>query len=438
MIANGWVSIHPLQRTWRLHLPSAEPFPRLAKRKHLKLQLGNWKKMFLITKNPPASPLIAARVRIRRNKNNYIAGPFVGILTVAGKPLFRGVKSNFIDIIQTGQRMGAFIYVMPIENIDWDSLTVVGYLFDQHKRKWLKEHLPLPHVIYNRIPNRSFEKKPHVKMALERLSSLEGVCLYNPHFFNKHQLFTVLQKNEEILPYIPKTIPLLGKEVLYEMIASYPLLYLKPSNGMAGKGIFRLQKRQGEYSLRYHAGTDTIAKSFKTKKELWGFLSPRLKKGYLIQQGIHLATYEGKLFDIRLLAQKNGKGYWGVTGMGIRLAGTGKITTHVPQGGSIQSLRSILPIVFPQYSGKELTTSIRHAALWIAHALEKEWTTLGEVSMDIGIDKEGKIWLIEANAKPGKFDEPHIRKLSLQRIVEYAQHQALFTENAGGENDVRS
>ncbi|MCC3377739.1 YheC/YheD family protein, partial [Cohnella sp. REN36] len=75
-----------------------------------------------------------------------------------------------------------------------------------------------------------------------------------------------------------------------------------------------------------------------------------------------------------------------------------------------------------------MLASVRHMALSIARSLEKEWPTLGEVSMDIGIDKHAKIWFIEANAKPGKFDEPHIRRLSLQRIVEYAQHQANFSE----------
>jgi hypothetical protein len=156
------------------------------------------------------------------------------------------------------------------------------------------------------------------------------------------------------------------------------------------------------------------------------YLSSRIKQPYIIQQGIDLATFNNKLFDVRLLAQKNGRGEWDVTGMGIRLAGSGKITTHVPRGGSVQSPEEVLTAAFPHYSPENILISIHHMALRIARSLEKEWPALGEVSMDIGIDKTTRIWFIEANAKPGKFDEPHIRKLSLRRIVEYAQHQANF------------
>lgn len=95
----------------------------------------------------------------------------------------------------------------------------------------------------------------------------------------------------------------------------------------------------------------------------------------------------------------------------------------------MQAPEDILLAAFPHTSQETLLASIHRMALNIARSLEKEWPTLGEVSMDIGIDKNARIWFIEANAKPGKFDEPHIRKLSLRRIVEYAQHQANFIES---------
>jgi len=43
------------------------------------------------------------------------------------------------------------------------------------------------------------------------------------------------------------------------------------------------------------------------------------------------------------------------------------------------------------------------------------------MSMDLGVDKQGNIWFFEANSKPMKFDEPHIRQKSLERIFQYSR-----------------
>jgi hypothetical protein len=48
--------------------------------------------------------------------------------------------------------------------------------------------------------------------------------------------------------------------------------------------------------------------------------------------------------------------------------------------------------------------------------------SLAEMSMDLGVDQEGGIWFFEANAKPMKFDEPDIRRRSLDRIFQYGQY----------------
>ena len=77
--------------------------------------------------------------------------------------------------------------------------------------------------------------------------------------------------------------------------------------------------------------------------------------------------------------------------------------------------------------GSDMTTlllsRIKSSALLIAKQIEKEsGFLLGEMSMDLGVDTDGRLWFFEANAKPMKFDEPHIRKKSLERIFQYSQY----------------
>ncbi|WCK55497.1 YheC/YheD family protein [Aneurinibacillus sp. Ricciae_BoGa-3] len=423
VVTYGWIAIHPFSREWSLHLPRTAPASLLA-RKQIKLKFGAWIKTLRVRRGRPDPGSIKTKIHINPKKNQVHAGPFIGILTVAGGEIFRGVRSNFKEIIEAGRSHGAFVYIIPIENIDWSTLTVTGYIYDPIRSRWLKEALPLPHVIYNRIPNREFEEQRHVKQALGRLVQIKKANLYNPHFFDKRELFSILKRKPELLPFLPETLPLNSLAILKNLMSRYSVVYLKPYNGMAGKGIYRLEEKNMQYLLQYQEKQNTVRRWFNSLKEVWIFLKKNKNDDYLAQQGIELATYNEKLFDIRLLAQKNGSGRWRITGIGIRLAGEGNITTHVPRGGSVQHPAKILPSAFPGKSEEEMLKNIRLFAINIAHALQEQWSALGEISMDIGIDKSGKIWFIESNAKPGKFDEPEIRSLSLKRTILYAQYLA--------------
>ncbi|UUZ93289.1 YheC/YheD family protein [Paenibacillus sp. P25] len=42
------------------------------------------------------------------------------------------------------------------------------------------------------------------------------------------------------------------------------------------------------------------------------------------------------------------------------------------------------------------------------------------MSMDLGVDTNGDLWFFEANSKPMKFDEPPIRKKSLENLIRYS------------------
>ena len=44
------------------------------------------------------------------------------------------------------------------------------------------------------------------------------------------------------------------------------------------------------------------------------------------------------------------------------------------------------------------------------------------MSIDLGVDKSGNLWFFEANSKPMKFDEPEIRRKSLQKLIEYGYY----------------
>jgi hypothetical protein len=157
-------------------------------------------------------------------------------------------------------------------------------------------------------------------------------------------------------------------------------------------------------------------------------------EAYIAQQGIKLASFQDRRFDLRALVQKNQRGQWDITGIGARIAGAMSITTHVPRGGMIEDPEKLLAHSFNEAQARKLLIKAKNTALLIAKQIERaSGQLLGEMSMDIGIDSSGNMWFFEANSKPMKFDEPHIRQKSLERIFQYGAFLAKSkTEKAGG------
>jgi len=82
----------------------------------------------------------------------------------------------------------------------------------------------------------------------------------------------------------------------------------------------------------------------------------------------------------------------------------------------------------------ELDKKIKRISIQIASTIEVEYGSFGEIGMDIGLDKNLKLWFIEANTKPdkdpNKDPEPidDITKVKPQflQVLEYAKYLSGF------------
>lgn len=354
--------------------------------------------------------------------------PVFAILTIDDDvQLFRGNRNNFADLLKTGKELGFTVYVVTVSQLKLSKPRVAGYTFVEETQTWQKGWFPLPNVIYNRVPMREDETLPSVRRKIAACLKHPNIKLFNPAFFNKWSLFEWLSLSKTTRPYIPATRRLISRVGLRRMLKRHPFLYLKPVSGKAGAGImavklfpdkqlpYRLKLQQKRRSKTYRCGT-------------MGRLWLRIKRqshgdSYIAQQGIELAAYADRQFDLRALIQKNQRGQWDITGIGARVAGSTSITTHVPRGGSIEEPEKLLIGAFGQDHARRIMAKVKTAALLIARQIERaSGQELGEMSMDLGVDKSGGVWFFEANSKPMKFDEPHIRQKSLERIFQYSQY----------------
>lgn len=350
---------------------------------------------------------------------------YIGILTVHDESRkFRGNRQNFIDLIRTGKEVGINIFVVTQKDLQLDQPKIQAYVYDFERKRWKRESMPLPQVIYNRIPNRNDELRADVQKTIKECIKHPKIEIFNPLFFNKWTLFEWLKKSKLTKKHIPSTRKLSDKLDLRRLLHRHNLLYLKPEKGKAGKGIMRIKRhysKSSPYQLTIQVKKTSRSYRYKSITGLKQTIKDYTEsEDYIVQQGIVLAHYQQRPFDLRVLVQKNRNGKWSVSGVGARVAGDFSITTHLPRGGRIEEPETILTTAFGTTKAQHIMRKTRKTALAIARQVEKgSGQPLGEMSMDLGIDRRGQIWFFEANAKPMKFDEPHIRQKSLQQLLNY-------------------
>ena len=426
------LSFQPSTKQWTLHVPVSIIRKLIKEDTNIHLGIKSTGNKIACSSSSPLHGSITTKIKVISDRGSFTVGPLIGILTVKRGTGFKGNKKNFIDIIQTAKGLGALVYVFNVEDIQWSTKTTGAFLYNEKEESWnYIASMPLPHVVYNRIPYREDEEKNYVQSALKQFKSMPNLHIYNSHFFNKWHLYEKLGKESRVSHYIPDSVKCNSSKDLLKMLRKHALLYLKPIDGKAGKGIMTIETKTNGWILKQRIGEKTITKSFQSEHQLWMMIRSRMQIGYVIQQGIPLATYEGRFFDIRVLIQKDITGTFRVSGIGIRVAGKNSITTHVPRGGSIASPDAVLGQV-RSADYNEFMKRLNKTVLELASALESHYPGLGEMSMDIGLDNDGGLWFFEANAKPMKFDEPHIRKTSLERIIEYSQYLSKFQKKEVG------
>jgi hypothetical protein len=357
-------------------------------------------------------------------------GPLVGVLSTV--PLKKGLpvgkEARLLgEMFISASRQGILMYLFYAHNIDWNSATVKGYtLYNKeiNQLRWISHVFPLPDIVYNRIRYRKIEDKPSIKMTLKKLANHPDIHLFNSRFLDKWEVHEVLNSDSVISQFLPETIPYSLKS-LNSLINKYSEVFLKPRNSSVGKGIIKVIK-QANGGILYQLVDENhnILIKNTTDNGLYNELKPYIKnpKDYLVQQGIDLARLNNNVFDLRTQVQKDGRGIWRIIGVGVRVAANNCFLTHIPNGGQTASYKEVITYVFGNSDtiknklNNQINTILRH----VPDCLERNSKlSLAILSIDIGIDLTGKLWIIEVNSKPASFDEDAIRQKHLKYFNDY-------------------
>lgn len=381
---------------------------------------------------------VGTRLHARYDVNTAMLslGPFVGILALRARrgPLYGDHDPFFRALTRQGKRLGIAAFMFSPSGVDWRTKHIFGYTFSSAPAApgWRKHKFPLPDAIYDRIQTRRAESKPKYIRFRANLARHVPRWFNESGFFDKWRLHRLLWENERLRPYLPETLQYRDRADLEHILRGHNVAFLKPMAGSLGIGIIRVQRTGGGFTVTYEPGERVLMRRASTLSAL-GRIVDRLVRDrpYIVQQGLPLATWKGRPFDIRILLQRTVGGAWAVTKIFSRIAAPGNITSNLSRGADPCNIRLLLRRVFGR-NWTRLHKQLHAVGMHCAKEIERTLPgTVGELGLDLGISRNRRVWLIEANSKPflqmtREAGSAQTLALSVRRPLQFAKHLAAY------------
>lgn len=362
-------------------------------------------------------------------------GPVVGVL-VARKTekeysLPTGKEGRILaEMNEAATKRNILMYYFYADGVNFTRQIINGHRYTGNpkgKSRWVRASFPLPDIIYNRITSRSRERENQVQLLLQKAAH-KSIHVFNTRFLNKWEVHKSLYSNPITRIMLPETDRYSQEKLIY-YLANFSEFFIKPTESSVGKGIIKVVVNSPPSFTYYRVGSKTGWQKSHTFMQLYKQLRIPEGEKYILQQGIDLNSIDGNVFDIRAQVQKNGQGEWQITGAAIRIAAPGKFVTHVPNGGTKGDFAKTIQELYGDDSemSRKVNQQLETITQMVPRVLEQDLgLNLAILSLDIGLDKEGKMWIIEANSKPASFDEDDIRQRHLNLLTDYFIYKTNF------------
>ncbi|MBB6669657.1 YheC/YheD family protein [Cohnella nanjingensis] len=262
------------------------------------------------------------------------------------------------------------------------------------------------------------------KMGIPRINSLIA--------FDKGDLFERLSLDEDIRPYLPFTRTIRNLSEARRYIRSIGNVYIKARRGRRGMQVMQVTKVKHRGYRYRHSYLGSLVRD---RAEHFRDMRIVLRRYFgsrrvIIQEAIDIVKADhNRAVDFRGEVQRNGKGEIEIVAIPIRV---GKRNSPISTHGEAYRFEYYLPKLFPHYSEEqieELKNQIHDFLVKMYNSVEENYGHFGEIGVDFGVDRNGNIRLIEANAQSAKvsigkaYDSRTVRKIYLNPLL-YAKKLA--------------
>lgn len=305
------------------------------------------------------------------------------------------------QLVKANRLAGTTLYFFSVDGVNFSQAKIRGVYFDERKKVWVEKDFPLPDVLYDRV--KAVKSRQMTGDEVRRRFDQLGIKKINSRGgFNKWELYRLFQSDDKLSQHMPETKYYQSAYDLIPMLERFGKVYLKGCKGCRGKQVLSVAKLpQGGYEVRSYVHKIVVRQIDdinQLHRHIWTYLSG---KHVIIQQAIDLITIDGCLVDFRGELQRNGKGELNITAIPVRV---GKQNSPISTRGASYKFDYFFKKMM-NFSKEEITSitnSIEDFLIEIYTFVEQAYGPFGELGIDIGLDKTGKLWFIECNAKSAK------------------------------------
>jgi len=281
------------------------------------------------------------------------------------------------------------VYFRP-KDVNMEKATVNGQIYINNE--WIETETEIPPFID--ISPQLFRKKN--RQVTEYLKRKTFLSDDRKNELKKRALQEKLSDDSKYSHLVLPTFRVTSYEDLKKRLDNFNKVVLKPSGGIQGKRIYVLEKKEQEYLIGYRREEKYIG-----EEELRNFFDDILmNSGYLVQKYVSSRTAQGDPFDCRIHVEKNGNGEWESARNYIRIGIGQKIISNVNQGGGIADIKQFLKANFND-KWEKINKEIDRLAVTLPYKVEElRGTHLMSLGIDVGIGKNGELYVFEVNDGP--------------------------------------
>lgn len=307
-------------------------------------------------------------------------------------------KPYFTGIAREAKKEEIQVFRFSPQNIDTDAGIIKGERY--RPGRWEACEFRAPDYVYDRCFHGVVRQNSAVKEKIAWLKKHSPFLGYG--LPGKWDIYQALKKDPFLQAFLPYTERLKDAKQADSLLAEYPKLLLKPEFGARGTGIFLLERNGVTISAALEKNGKTYTRTFSSPADSKRWLQRLLKKySYLAQPFLELVNSLNEPFDIRILLQKDGQNQWAERGRGIRSGKQDGITANLATGGQAFSFESYVNTL-PAARTRSLEPFLERISTKVPAVLEEAFGRLFELGVDLGFDKDGKIWILDVNSKPGR------------------------------------
>lgn len=353
-------------------------------------------------------PVIGPAFDVHFRPKNGKARPSLGVLVcekIGSLPPFG--ETGFIRrMTEKGRRLGLFVFAF--DPGTWNDVddTVEGWAPDAVSGEWRRNTMPFPPLLFDRAWPSDRSEAIAFSAAIGRIGERRPLSWLSQALPGKSDVHRALAREKSLNGLLPPTLPYENARTLDEALERYgESLFLKPSEGSKGCSVVAVSRETGgKWTL---CGRTKDNRAFKAivvdKDEALRRIDRWIGvRRYLVQPRLDLRSAADEPYDLRALVQKDERGRWTLTGIAARCGSTSSVTSNLHGGGRAAPPNDILIPLFGVEGAETILAELRSCCGIAARAIERHFGRFAELGLDFGVDRAGKLWLLEANGKPGR------------------------------------